>query len=130
MSIQESCKTACSLVAPAIDRNSYNNDRADDDLLNVVGPTYLLASISQKRHDQSADHRSQNASLAAIQTASADHNGSDDVQLRSGSNRRIALSQTRHLHHSCETEEQSCKTIDPDLQSVGGNPARAGSSFV
>src|SRR6185369_15512159 len=116
--------------APTIDRNSNNDNRPDNDFLNVVGPTNLLASIPKKRHDQRADHRSENAALAAIQTPATNYHRRNDVQLRSGGNSRITLSQTGHLHHAGKSKQQARQTVDPNLQPVRGNAARTRCSFI
>src|SRR6185369_7610707 len=116
--------------APAIDRHRNHDDRADDDLLDVVGPTDLLAAVTQKRHDQSADHRPRYAAFAAAQTTAADHYRRDDVQLRTRRDRRIALAQTRHLHHTRETEEQTRERVDPHFQAIGRDAARARRGFI
>src|SRR5215472_10078142 len=70
-----------------------DNDGADDDLLNVVGPSHQLAAIAQESHDERADHRTQDAAFTACQTASADHDGGDDIELHSHRHGGIALAQ-------------------------------------
>jgi hypothetical protein len=47
------------ITAPdLINSDRENNYRADDYLLNEVGPAHLLTSIPKKRHYQSPDHGS------------------------------------------------------------------------
>src|SRR6185369_3034547 len=116
--------------SPAIDRHRHHNDRPDNDLLNVVGPTDLLAAVAQERHDQRANHRPENASLTATQTPTANDYRGDDIQLRSRRDCRIALSQTRHLHHAGEPKQQTRQPIDPNLEPVSRDATRARRGFV
>src|SRR3954468_16575452 len=102
-------------MTPAIDRHRKDNQSADDDLLNVVGPTNLLTTVTQKRHDERADHRSENAAFAATQTATANNYGSDDVQFQPSGHSRIALAQARHLHHTRQAKQQTGQCVDINL---------------
>jgi hypothetical protein len=50
--IEVSVLSSRARTSPAINRNRNNYYSTDNDLLNVVGPTDLLATIAQKSHDQ------------------------------------------------------------------------------
>ena len=62
-----------------------------------------------------ADHRAEDRAFATIQTSAADDDRRDYIELGTGRDGRITLSQTRHLHHTRQTKQQSRQTIDPDL---------------
>src|SRR5258705_214803 len=116
--------------APTIDSNSDDDNCADDDLLDIVRPATLLTTVTQESHYQRPNHRADNASLASAQTATANHDCGNDVQLRAGGNRRITLAQTRHLQHSGQPEEQPRQSIDPNFQTISRNTTGACGSFV
>ena|SRR5438128_529164 len=88
-----------------IDRDRGDNYHADYYFLNEIGPTHLLATVTQKSHDQGADHCAQNCSLAAAQTTPTNDHRGNNVQFRAGGNRRIALPQARHLHYTRQAKE-------------------------
>src|SRR5687768_18124886 len=44
-----------------------------------------------------------------FRSSPTDYNGSNDVQLRACGDRRISLPQTRHLHHSGESDRKSTR---------------------
>ena len=92
-------------TAQPVSGHGEHDDAADDDLLDIVGPSHQLAAITQEGHDESADHLTQDTALAAGQAAPANHHGGDDIELHSHSHGRIALTQARHLHHSRESEQ-------------------------
>src|ERR1043165_116590 len=68
-----------------------DDQRADDDLLHVIRPAHLLASVAEEGHDQRADHRAGDAPFAAIEAPAADHDRGDDVELHAHRHRRIAM---------------------------------------
>ena len=74
-------ETSYGARAQLVDGDGGDDDRPDDDLLNVVRPSHLLAAVAQERHDQRADHRAEDAAFAAVQTPAADDDGGDDVEL-------------------------------------------------
>src|SRR5260370_34581162 len=43
-------------VTEAIDGHCDDDDSADDDLLDIVGPAHLLTTVAQKSHYQGSDH--------------------------------------------------------------------------
>src|SRR5437870_10422858 len=58
-----------SRTSPTIDCHRDNDKRANNDLLNIVGPTNLLATVAEKSHDQCADHRTKDAAFPATQAS-------------------------------------------------------------
>src|SRR3954471_59914 len=110
-------------MTPAIDRHGKDDQGADNDLLNIVGPTNLLTAAAQKSHDERADHRSENAAFAATQTATANNYGSDNVQFQTSGHRRIALAQAQHLHHTRQAKQQTGQRVDVNLETISSNAA-------
>jgi len=53
----------CTRRSPAVNRHGNDDDRSDNDLLNVVWPTDLLAAVAQEGHDQCANQRAEDAAF-------------------------------------------------------------------
>src|ERR1043166_3099899 len=117
-------------VTPTINRNRKNNQRADDDFLNIVGPTHLLASVAQEGHDQRANHRAEYAAFSATEAAATDPQGGDYVQLQAGGHSGTALPQTRHLHHTGQPKKQAGQSVDVNLQAISRDATGASRSFI
>src|SRR5438477_12369449 len=117
-------------MAPAIDGHCKHDQCVNDDFLNVVGPTHLLTAVAQEGHDERANHRTQDAALAAAQAAATTHDRRYDVEFQSHRDRWIALAQTRHLHYAGQAKQQTREAIDVNLQTIGRDTTRARRSFI
>jgi len=65
--------------SPTINCDDHDDDSTDDNLLNAIRPTDLLAAVSQEGHDERADHRAEDTTFAARWTSAADDDHRDDV---------------------------------------------------
>jgi hypothetical protein len=51
--------------SPTINGDGDDDASANDNLLNAIRPTDLLAAVSQEGHDERADHRAKDTTFAA-----------------------------------------------------------------
>src|SRR6266536_89041 len=117
-------------TAPAVNCNGNDDDRADDDLLNIIGPPDLLAAVPQEGHNQRPNQRTKDTAFTAVQTAAANHNRGNDIELRTSGYSWVALSQARHLHYTRQAKQQSCQSVNPYFEPVRRDSAGAGGELV
>src|SRR3972149_3834308 len=67
-------------MANTVEGHRRDDDPADDRFLDPFGPTHLLSSHVQDCDNQCSDQATKNGTLAAEQTATADHHGGDHDQ--------------------------------------------------
>src|SRR3989304_2271085 len=124
-------KSSLRPMANTVEGHRRDDDPADDRFLDPFGPTHLLSSHVQDCDNQCSDQATKNGTLAAEQTATADHHGGDHKQfVRDRGGRLAGAADKRKLHDSGQAAEQPGQGVDDDLGPLDRHTAEAGRVFA
>src|SRR5215510_633759 len=112
------------LLSPMIESDSKNDDGSRNDLLHPVRQPPLRGTELNHGHDGGAKQCAEYRTPSAEQTASADDDCGNHVQLETGSNSWIADRQLRELHHSSKTGEAGADRVNRQFAGIDAHAAK------
>ena len=110
-----------SLVAEHLHRDRQDDDRADDDVLDIVGGAHQVQAIADDCHQQGADQGAPDGALAAGEGGAAHDAGRDGVVIVGLAGVAVGRGQTAHRDDASHAGHEAGQGIHEGQHVLGGD---------
>src|SRR5262245_24739662 len=86
-------------LSETVEARSGHDDHTDQNLAGVARNAADLAAVREHGHEERAEQRAEDAPATAAERAATEHHRGDDVELRAGRRRGVALAEAADRHH-------------------------------
>ena len=114
------------LITEDVDGNGQDDNRADDDVLNIVLGTGQVQAVADNSHQQSADQGAPDGALAAGEGSAAHDAGCDGVIIIGGTGVAVSGSQTANRHDTSHTGHEAGQGVNEGQHVFGGDTGQTG----
>ena len=115
-----------SLVPEHVDGDRQDDDRADDNVLDVVGGAHQVQAVADDRHQQRADQRAPDGALAAGEGGAAHDAGRDGVVVIGLAGVAVGGGQTAHGDDARHAGHEAGQGVHKGQHVLGGDAGQAG----
>ena len=114
------------LITEDVDGNGQDDNRADDDVLDIVLSTGQVQAVADNSHQQSADQGAPDGALAAGEGGATDDAGRDGISIIGGAGIAVGRSQTTHGHHARHAGHEAGQGVNEGQHVLGGDTGQTG----